>query len=68
MNDPKSINFVNDEDNSPKNKSSCTKGKLAIAFIGTFLLGFIIAFILSYFIFKTSDGNKEVVNNNNNNN
>ena len=62
MNDPKSINFVNDEESSPK-KSSYSKTKLAIAFVVTFIVGFVIAFIISYFIFRTSNDNKEVVNN-----
>ena len=70
MDDPKAINFVEDEENSKKKDSNiyCSKSKLAIGFFVTLLLGFIIAFIIFFFLFKSSNDTKEVVDNNNNEN
>lgn len=60
----KAINFVEDEENIKKDKEPCSKSKIVFGVIGSFLIGFIISFILFYFLLGAKKSN-EIADNKN---
>ena len=57
-NNANAINLVEDEENNKKNEEPISKTKIVFGFFGFFLIGFIIAFIVFFFLLGTSNNNE----------